>query len=169
MTHTHHTRGKGSHLPLRQGSFWYSSSKIAHRKLSALKLHASFEPFGWRNCGQEAPIKMAPGMFGLQICTYFSQSSVTWFIISANCGSLLSSTRFSQVISRIQRKGLGGQAFRSRAAPPGERHWQEGIRSAWASFLDIYFPRKVTILQRKWRNNHEKNVAIFSRSISFKS
>lgn len=50
----------------------------------------------------------------------FIPSSFTWFIISANWGSLLSSTRFSHVMSRIQRKGLGGQAFRSRAAPPGE-------------------------------------------------
>ena len=42
----------------------------------------------------------------------------TWFRISENCGSLLSSTRLSQVISVIHLLGFAGQALRSRAAPP---------------------------------------------------
>ena len=37
---------------------------------------------------------------------------------SENWGSLLSSTRFSQVMSVIHLHGFGGQAFMSRAAPP---------------------------------------------------
>lgn len=89
---------------------------------------------------------MAQVCLGLQICT-FVQPFITWFIISANCGSLLSSTRFSQVISRIQRNGLGGQAFRSRAAPPVERHqWESGQLVLY--FLEIYFPNN------KKRDNH---------------
>ena len=47
---------------------------------------------------------------------------ITWFKISANVGSLLSSTRFSHVMSRIQWKGLGGQDCRSNAAPPVDRN-----------------------------------------------
>ena len=37
---------------------------------------------------------------------------------SENCGSLLSSTKLSQVMSVIHLHSLGGQAFISRAAPP---------------------------------------------------
>lgn len=67
-------------------------------------------------------MKQAGCVFIYRPVILFIPSSFTWFIISANWGSLLSSTRFSHVMSRIQRKGLGGHAFRSRAAPPGEAY-----------------------------------------------
>lgn len=43
---------------------------------------------------------------------------LTWAKILMNCGNLLSFTKFSHAISRIQLKGFDGQVFRSRAAPP---------------------------------------------------
>lgn len=39
-------------------------------------------------------------------------------MISVNCDNLLSSTKLSQVISRIQRNGFEGHVVRSTAAPP---------------------------------------------------
>ena len=46
----------------------------------------------------------------------------TWERIWVNWGSLLSSTRLSQVMSVIHFFGLGSTAFRSRAAPPAIHH-----------------------------------------------
>lgn len=43
---------------------------------------------------------------------------LTWVMMLVNCGNLLSSTKFSHTISRIQLNGFDGQVFRSRAAPP---------------------------------------------------
>lgn len=43
---------------------------------------------------------------------------VTSDIMFENWDSLLSSTKFSHTVSRIQLNGFDGQVFRSRAAPP---------------------------------------------------
>lgn len=64
----------------------------------------------------------------------------TWSRISENCHSFLSSTRLSQVISRIHLAGLGGQVLRSREAPP--ERWQIKYKTGqlqnddvWSGFL----------------------------------
>ena len=54
----------------------------------------------------------------LRETVYIQYSIHTWCSISENCGNLLSSTRFNHVMSVIHLAGLGGQAFRSKAAPP---------------------------------------------------
>ena len=51
-------------------------------------------------------------------CFHCFSLRLIWLRISEKCLSLLSSTRLSQVMSRIHLLGLGGQAFRSRDAPP---------------------------------------------------
>lgn len=43
---------------------------------------------------------------------------LTWLRIWVNCGSRLSSTKFSHVMSRIHFFGFGSTAFMSSAAPP---------------------------------------------------
>lgn len=43
---------------------------------------------------------------------------LTWFMMLMNCPSLLSSTKFSHTMSRIQLNGFDGQVFKSSAAPP---------------------------------------------------
>lgn len=160
MTHVHHTEGKGSHLHLWQGSFWYSSSKIAHRELSALKLHYCIEPFGWRNCHQEAPIKMAQVCLGLQIWTFFSSPR---YLVHNFCKLWKFTQLYKIQPGHIQdpAKWLGRAGFQIQSCSP----WGKalvGIRSACASFLDIYFPNnrsEVTILQRimgKLENNHDR-------------
>lgn len=68
----------------------------------------------------------------------------TWSRISENCHSFLSSTRLSQVISRIHLAGLGGQVLRSREAPP--ERWQVKYKTGqiqnddvWSGFEDFLF------------------------------
>lgn len=49
------------------------------------------------------------------------ERNITWPRSWVNCGSLLSSTKFSQVMSRIHFFGLGSTAFKSSAAPPADQ------------------------------------------------
>ena len=51
----------------------------------------------------------------------------TWVRICANWPSLLSSTRFNQVMSAIHFFGFGSTAFRSRAAPPATQQSIYGV------------------------------------------